>query len=154
MVPPDLVTHCGPPDRREVHQRPVPALPGRSQCTSSSENARTVGFPPQELRDLQLRVRTEQQTAEWKIRYAVRSGVEGTVKEFAHGHGMRRCRYQGQDKAHLPESSSTPNQLRGRATLGNFTNPHQHPVAVFARRSRRRAARRPGRFRRCGRSVA
>lgn len=49
---------------------------------------------------------------------------------------------------------SIPNQLRGRATLGILANPHQHPVAVFARRSRRRAARRPGRFRRCGRSVA
>jgi hypothetical protein len=27
--------------------------------------------------------------------------VEGTVNEFAHGHGMRRCRYRGQPKAHL-----------------------------------------------------
>jgi hypothetical protein len=27
--------------------------------------------------------------------------VEGTVNEFAHGHGMRRCRYRGQSKAHL-----------------------------------------------------
>lgn len=27
--------------------------------------------------------------------------MEGTVNEFAHGHGMRRCRYRGQDKAHL-----------------------------------------------------
>ncbi|HYQ68458.1 transposase [Actinophytocola sp.] len=34
-------------------------------------------------------------------RYAVRSRVEGTVNEFAHGHGMRRCRYRGQPKAHL-----------------------------------------------------
>ncbi|TKA02121.1 transposase [Actinacidiphila oryziradicis] len=50
---------------------------------------------------LELRVRTEQQTPEWKTRYAVRSGVEGTVNEFAHGHGMRRCRYRGQDKAHV-----------------------------------------------------
>jgi hypothetical protein len=38
-----------------------------------------VGFPPRELRDLQLRVRAEQQTPEWKTRYAVRSGVESTV---------------------------------------------------------------------------
>lgn len=60
-----------------------------------------MGFPPRELRDLQLRVRTEQQTPEWKARYAVRSGVEGTVNEFAHGHGMRRCRYRGQSKVHL-----------------------------------------------------
>jgi hypothetical protein len=60
-----------------------------------------VGFPPRELRDLQLRVRTEQQTPQWKARYAVRSGVEGTVNEFTHGHGMRRCRYRGQGKAHV-----------------------------------------------------
>ncbi|WP_262505841.1 transposase [Streptomyces sp. TRM68367] len=75
--------------------------PARTQCTTSRESARNVGFPPRELRDLQLRIRTEQQTAEWKARYAVRSGVEGTVNEFAHGHGLRRCRYRGQNKAHL-----------------------------------------------------
>ncbi|WP_435215423.1 transposase [Streptomyces sp. bgisy034] len=59
------------------------------------------GLSPTRARDLQLRVRTEQQTPEWKARYAVRSGVEGTVNEFAHGHGMRRCRYRGQGKAHV-----------------------------------------------------
>ncbi|WP_255306557.1 IS1182 family transposase [Streptomyces sp. Wb2n-11] len=78
--------------------RPCPA---RTKCTTTADSARTVGFPPRELRDLQLRVRTEQQTPEWKTRYAVRSGVESTVNEFAHGHGMRRCRYRGQRKAHI-----------------------------------------------------
>ncbi|WSD74130.1 transposase (plasmid) [Streptomyces sp. NBC_01591] len=43
----------------------------------------------------------EQQTPDCEARYALRSGVEGTVNEFAHGHGMRRCRYRGQPKAHL-----------------------------------------------------
>ena len=47
------------------------------------------------------KARTEQQTPDWQTRHAVRSGVEGTVNEFAHGHGMRRCRYRGQPKAHL-----------------------------------------------------
>lgn len=75
--------------------------PARAQCTSTADSVRTVGFPPRELRDLQLRVRTELQTPEWKTRYAVRSGVEGTVNEFAHGHGMRHCRYRGQEKAHI-----------------------------------------------------
>ncbi|MFM9500283.1 transposase [Streptomyces galilaeus] len=69
-------------------------------CTTA-DSTRTVGFPPRELRHLQLRVRSEQQTPEWKTRYAVRSAVEGTVNEFAHGHGMRRCRYRGQGKAHI-----------------------------------------------------
>ncbi|MGA5134208.1 transposase [Streptomyces olivoreticuli] len=49
--------------------RPCPA---RTRCTTTADSARTVGFPPRELR-----VRTEQQTPEWKARYAVRSGVEG-----------------------------------------------------------------------------
>ncbi|WP_435190931.1 transposase [Streptomyces sp. bgisy126] len=73
----------------------------RTQRTSTTDNARTVGFPPRELRALQLRVRAEQQTPEWKTRYAVRSGVESTVNEFAHGHGMRRCPYRGQGKARI-----------------------------------------------------
>ncbi|MEU0840809.1 transposase [Streptomyces sp. NPDC005962] len=34
-------------------------------------------------------------------RYALHSRVEGTINEFTHGHGIRRCRYRGQPKAHL-----------------------------------------------------
>ncbi|MFG2562003.1 transposase [Streptomyces sp. NPDC048496] len=49
---------------------------------------------------MQARVRAEPQTPNWQARHAVRSGVEGTVNEFAHGHGMRRCRDRGQPKAH------------------------------------------------------
>ncbi|MFJ1708446.1 IS1182 family transposase [Kitasatospora sp. NPDC088346] len=73
--------------------------PDRPRCTKAP--ARNVGFPPRELHELQARVRAEQQTPEWKARYAVRSGIEGTVNEFAHGHGMRHCRYRGRPKAHL-----------------------------------------------------
>ncbi|MEU9256520.1 transposase [Streptomyces sp. NPDC048270] len=76
--------------------------PARAQCTTSRASHRTVGLPPRELR-----VRTEQQTPEWKTRHAVRSGVEGTVNEFAHGHGMRHCRYRGQDNAHLQHVLTT-----------------------------------------------
>ncbi|MFD0297752.1 transposase, partial [Streptomyces sp. NPDC127118] len=75
--------------------------PARAQCTSTAHSARTVGLPPRELRDLQLRIPTEQQKPEWKTRYAVRSGVEDTVNDLAHGHGIRRCRYRGQEKAHI-----------------------------------------------------
>ncbi|MEU1601105.1 transposase [Streptomyces sp. NPDC005708] len=48
--------------------------PVRSQCTTSRESARNVGFPPRGLRDLQLHVRTEQQSPDWRARYAVRCG--------------------------------------------------------------------------------
>lgn len=78
--------------------RPCPV---RARCTTTSDSARNVGFPPRELLALQLHNRAEQQSPQWKARYAVRSGVEGTMNEFAHGHGMRHCRYRGQPKAHL-----------------------------------------------------
>jgi hypothetical protein len=48
---------------------------------------------PRELYELQARNRTDHQDPAWHKRYAVRSGIEGTVCEFARGHGMRRCRY-------------------------------------------------------------
>ncbi|MFI6728467.1 transposase [Streptomyces atratus] len=75
--------------------------PVRTRCTTSRAGGRNVGLPLRELHDLQIRVRTEQQTADWRTRYAIRSGVEGTVNELVHGHGMRHCRYRGQPKTHL-----------------------------------------------------
>jgi transposase len=98
---PDLLAHRGPTDRGTVHQKPMPSLPSSRPVHSTADNARTVGFPPRELRDLQLCVHAEQQTPGWKARYAVRSGVEGTINEFAHEHGMRHCRYRGQGKTHV-----------------------------------------------------
>jgi hypothetical protein len=75
--------------------------PVRAACTTSGDGKRTVGFPPRELLELQVRNRADQQDPAWHKRYAVRSGVEGTVCELACGHGMRHCRYRGQPKAHL-----------------------------------------------------
>ncbi len=54
-----------------------------------------MGFPPRELLELQVRNRADQQDPAWHNRYAVRSGIEGTICELAHGHGMRHCRYRG-----------------------------------------------------------
>jgi transposase len=75
--------------------------PARAACTTSGDGKRTVGFPPRELYELQIRNRADQQDPAWHKRYAVRSGIEGTVGEFANGHGMRHCRYRGQPKTHL-----------------------------------------------------
>ncbi|MFE8950544.1 transposase [Streptomyces sp. NPDC007856] len=74
----------------------------------------------------------EQQPPEWKTRYAVRSGVEGTVNEFAHGHGMRRCRYRGQPKAHvqhvLTAIAVNIERLSGRPETAD-TSPQRPPTA-------------------------
>ncbi|MFJ7949528.1 transposase [Streptomyces sp. NPDC096354] len=65
-------------------------------------------------------------------RYAVRSGVEGTVNEFVHGHGMRRCRYRGQDRAHvqhiLTAIAVNIERLSGLPPTGG-TPPPRYPTA-------------------------
>ncbi|WP_228560956.1 transposase [Catenulispora pinisilvae] len=107
--------------------------PARTQCTSSRDGARNVGFPARELRDLQVRVRAEQQTPGWKTRYAIRSGVESTMNEFAHGHGMRRCRYREEPKAHvqhvLTAIAVNIERLSARPTAEE-TSPARPPTAL------------------------
>jgi hypothetical protein len=63
-----------------------------------------VGFSPRELHELQIRNRADQQDPAWHKRYAVRSGVEGTVCELAHGHGMRTAATEASPK---PTSSTS-----------------------------------------------
>ncbi|MET7356774.1 transposase, partial [Streptomyces mirabilis] len=106
--------------------------PVRTRCTTSRENARNVSFPPRELRDLQVRIRAEQQTPDWQARSAVRSGVEGTANEFAHGHGMRRCRCREQPKSRLQHVFTAIavniERLSGLPSTGE-THPSRPPTA-------------------------
>jgi len=55
--------------------------------------------------------------------------VESTVNEFAHGHGMRRCRYRGQPKAHLQHVFTAIavniERLSGLPPSGETTSPRQ-----------------------------
>ncbi|MER7057772.1 transposase [Streptomyces sp. NPDC000351] len=134
---PGLLTHRGPADRGPVHQGQCRPCPARAQRTTTADSARTVGLPPRELRDLQLRVRTEQQTPEWKARYAVRSGVEGAVNEFAHGHGMRRCHYRARGGPTSSTSSASADCHRPRT--------HLRPADRLPSRTTSISARYPGR---------
>ncbi|GHD30709.1 transposase [Nocardiopsis kunsanensis] len=47
------------------------------------------------------RLRAEQSTQEWKRRYGMRAGVEGTMRQATTTCGNRRSRYQGLDRTHL-----------------------------------------------------
>lgn len=46
-------------------------------------------------------MRQAQLTEEWKSRYNVRAGIEGTLSEGIRVFGMRRTRYIGLAKTHL-----------------------------------------------------
>ena len=106
--------------------------PVRAACTTSGDGKRTVGFPPRELYELQARNRADQQDPAWHKLYAVRSGVEGTVCEFAHGHGMRHCRYRGQPKAHLQHVlTAIAVNIERLSQLTPGENPAQRPPTAF-----------------------
>ena len=45
--------------------------------------------------------RLEQNSEDWKKRYACRAGIEGTLSQGVRRFGLRRCRYLGQAKTHL-----------------------------------------------------
>jgi transposase len=82
----------------------------RRECTNSAIAPR---------RELRLRhreehhdlhaARAEQQTDEWKDRYKIRAGVEGTISQGVQRCGLRRSRYQGLAK------TSLQHQLTGAA---------------------------------------
>jgi IS5 family transposase len=50
--------------------------------------------------------RTHQQTKDWKDDYALRSGVEGTIRQAITVTRIRRARYRGLAKTHLDHAFS------------------------------------------------
>ncbi len=87
----------------QVHFRPKDCLAcsAREQCTHSSTAPRNLRIQPKELH-LALQAARERQTqyAFWE-RYAIRSGIEGTIGFAVDTLGMRRSRYRGFAKTHL-----------------------------------------------------
>lgn len=73
----------------------------QSQCTCSQARARTLSIHPKEEHEALLTARTEQQTPAFRLRYAARAGIEGTLSQGVRALGGRRSRYIGQAKTHL-----------------------------------------------------
>ncbi|MGW1676306.1 IS1182 family transposase [Saccharopolyspora sp. NPDC002376] len=77
------------------------SCPVRPQCTRSTRVGRQLMLRPREIHDTIEHARAEQTTDEWKQRYAVRAGVEGTIHQAVAATGIRRTRYRGLPKTHL-----------------------------------------------------
>ncbi|MFJ9847752.1 IS1182 family transposase, partial [Kitasatospora sp. NPDC101155] len=77
--------------------------PARAQCTKAANGryGRSLTLLPQEQQQVLEQRRIEQQTEEWKTRYNVRAGVEGTISQAVRRTGIRRTRYTGLAKTHL-----------------------------------------------------
>jgi transposase len=80
--------------------------PFKEQCTSARSNRRQISLHPRELTEAIRAARAQQQTDEWNQDYALRAGVEGTVRQATHTTGLRRARYRGLAKTHLDHTTS------------------------------------------------
>jgi transposase len=77
--------------------------PVRDQCTRSTspKYGHQLTVPPRENHDAQHAARATQDTPDWQARYAIRAGVEGTIRQGVAVTGMRRARYRGLPKTRL-----------------------------------------------------
>jgi transposase len=75
--------------------------PMRPDCTRSVKGPRTLSFKPRAQYELLQWARQREHTEEFKMRYAKRAGIEGTISQGTRSLGLRRSRYMGQMKTHL-----------------------------------------------------
>ncbi|MFI6488070.1 transposase, partial [Streptomyces sp. NPDC050564] len=70
--------------------------PKQTQCTKppSGRRGRGLTFLPRDRYEALEAVRQAQGTDEWKDRYAIRAGVEGTISQAVRVTGLRRIRYR------------------------------------------------------------
>ena len=100
--------------------------PDRLECTGNADGrGRHLTLLPQPLQDIQTKTRGDQETPEWKKRYAIRAGCEATVSETVHAHGLRHCRYKGLAKTHVQHvlTAAGTNIIR----LFAYDPPDEHP---------------------------
>jgi hypothetical protein len=75
--------------------------PVRAQCTTSASGRRQLTVHPREVHQAQLAARATQDTRDFQARYALRAGVEGTIRQGVAVTGMRHARYRGLAKTRL-----------------------------------------------------
>jgi transposase len=71
----------------------------KAQCTKN--DCRTITVRPKEQYLALQQARARQAQAEFKEKYKLRAGIEGTISQGVRGFGMRRTRYRGLKKTHL-----------------------------------------------------
>jgi transposase len=87
--------------RIQFGKRDCLACPCRSQCTTAISNPRQLVVRPQAQFEAIQAARQRQQTQEFKERYAIRAGIEGTISQGVRAFDLRRSRYIGLAKTHL-----------------------------------------------------
>ncbi|MBC2908332.1 IS1182 family transposase [Streptomyces cupreus] len=81
----------------------------RACVNSPKAQRREINLKPREEYEALQQARKLQRTDEWKDRYKIRAGVEGTISQAVQACGLRRSRYRGLAK------TSLQHQLTGAA---------------------------------------
>jgi len=80
--------------------------PVRDQCTTSAAGRRQLTVPPRDVYEAQFAARATQATAAFQARYALRAGVEGTIRQGVAVTGMRHARYRGLARTRLEHTNA------------------------------------------------
>jgi hypothetical protein len=75
--------------------------PVRELCTTSGKRRRQLTVHSRQVHQAHLAARAARDTRDFQARYALRAGVEGTIRQGVAVTGMRRARYRGLAKTRL-----------------------------------------------------
>jgi hypothetical protein len=84
----------------------APAGPAPSACIISASRAPSAHRAPREVHQAQLAARAIQNTNDFQARYALRAGVEGTIRQGVAVTGMRHARYRGLTRTRLEHTNA------------------------------------------------
>ena len=86
---------------------PLPAGPARSAASAPPRSfIRHLFLRPREIHEAVTALRASQTAQEWKNRYAIRAGVEGTIRQATAVTGIRTARYRGLPKTTLEHATA------------------------------------------------
>ena len=82
------------------------ACPAKDSCTRSGRSGRQLSLRPRAVHEAITQARAGQDSDQWKARYKIRAGVEGTMAQATHVTGIRRARYLGLAKTRLEHNAA------------------------------------------------
>jgi transposase len=97
----DRSQHGLPVVRVSFSTRDCRPCPAQRQCVTAKLGRRVITLRAREDHQVLQQARALQQTDEWKQRYKIRAGIEGTISQAVGAFGMRRSRYWGLAKTGL-----------------------------------------------------
>jgi hypothetical protein len=69
--------------------------PLRAKCTTAKSGRRQISLHAQEMHDALHQARDQQLTRNWCTDYALRTGLEGTIRQADAVTGIHHARYRG-----------------------------------------------------------